>query len=101
MKLIQVALGRIRLCPTETPNWFQLPSSDTNTNNGTEHVEVCAVDKNSKKLEQSEEDSREERARAKEQCLTKEPAWLRELAQTQEHGQFEPEIRKCVKTKAK
>ena len=55
MKLIQVALGRIRLCPTETPNWFQLPSSDTNTNNGTEHVEVCAVDKNAKKLEQSEE----------------------------------------------
>ena len=37
---IQVALGRVRLCPVEIPNRFQVPTSDTNTIDGTEDVEV-------------------------------------------------------------
>ena len=50
-KPIRVALGRVRLCPAEIPDQFQLPTSDTNTNDGTEDVEVCAVDENTEKLE--------------------------------------------------
>ena len=58
-KPIWVALGRVRLCPAEIPDQFQLPTSDTNTNNGTKDVEVCAVDENAEKLEQNGEDNRE------------------------------------------
>ena len=44
-------------------------------------MEVCTVDKDAEKLKQSEENNRQEQAQAKEQCLTKKPAQLREFAQ--------------------
>lgn len=111
-KPIGVALAIIRLCPAKIPNEIQLLTSDTNTNNGIEDVEVCTVDENVEKLKWSEEDSREEQAQAKEQYLIKEPAQLGELSQPQEHGQFEnshtmslmksgPEIRESVRNRIK
>ena len=111
-RAIGVALAIIRLCPAKIPNEIQLLTSDTNTNNGIEDVEVCTVDENVEKLKWSEEDSREEQAQAKEQYLIKEPAQLGEPSQPQEHGQFEnshtmslmksgPEIRESVRKKIK
>ena len=49
-KPIRVALGRDRLCPAEIPDWFQLPTSDKNTNNVIEYVGVCVLDENAEKL---------------------------------------------------
>ena len=56
-KPIWIALGRVRLCPAEIPDRFELPISGKTTNDkttcdSTEDVEVCVVDKNTEKLEQ-------------------------------------------------
>ena len=93
-KPFRVALGRVRLCPAEIPDRFQLPTSDTNANDGTEDVEVCTVDENAEKLEQNGEDIREA------------------VTQAQDYGQFEnngtvlpvksvPETRESVRNRIK
>ena len=65
-KPIWVPLSRVRLSLTEISNWFQLSNNDTNTNNGTEDIEVFAADENAEKLEWSKEANIAEQAQAKE-----------------------------------